>query len=216
MCFIVHSSATAWPPLSHDPLRLACRPRGVEDVEGVGGLDGNARRRLCDSEGVLPFEVATWMELGLVHRPLHDDAALGLRLDHRDRGVQERLVGDDAPPRSRTKPRRTFGVASSMRLASWSAAKPPRTTEWIAPMRARQHRYDRFRDHRRRRSPGLPLDPCASRSSGPRDKIAQSGTSQRSRGLGDRRVVDQRELVGSAALDVPVEGVVTRVQAGAR
>ncbi len=30
----------------------------------------------------------------------------------------------------------TFGFASSIRLASSSAAKPPNTTEWIAPIRA--------------------------------------------------------------------------------
>jgi hypothetical protein len=29
-----------------------------------------------------------------------------------------------------------FGVASSMRLASSGEAKPPKTTEWMAPMRA--------------------------------------------------------------------------------
>jgi hypothetical protein len=32
--------------------------------------------------------------------------------------------------------RMTFGCASSMRVASSFAAKPPNTTEWIAPMRA--------------------------------------------------------------------------------
>ncbi len=30
----------------------------------------------------------------------------------------------------------TFGLASSMRVASSFAAKPPKTTEWIAPSRA--------------------------------------------------------------------------------
>ena len=30
----------------------------------------------------------------------------------------------------------TFGFASAMRLASSGAAKPPKTTEWTAPMRA--------------------------------------------------------------------------------
>ena len=30
----------------------------------------------------------------------------------------------------------TLGVASSIRVASDAAAKPPNTTEWIAPMRA--------------------------------------------------------------------------------
>ncbi len=29
-----------------------------------------------------------------------------------------------------------FGSASSMRTASSGAAKPPKTTEWIAPIRA--------------------------------------------------------------------------------
>ena len=29
-----------------------------------------------------------------------------------------------------------FGVASSMRVASSRAAKPPKTTEWMAPSRA--------------------------------------------------------------------------------
>ena len=32
--------------------------------------------------------------------------------------------------------RMTFGWASSMRVASSFAAKPPNTTEWMAPMRA--------------------------------------------------------------------------------
>ena len=30
----------------------------------------------------------------------------------------------------------TFGFASSMRVASSGAAKPPNTTEWMAPSRA--------------------------------------------------------------------------------
>ena len=30
----------------------------------------------------------------------------------------------------------TFGLASAMREASSAAAKPPNTTEWIAPSRA--------------------------------------------------------------------------------
>ena len=30
----------------------------------------------------------------------------------------------------------TFGLASSMRVASSFGAKPPNTTEWIAPRRA--------------------------------------------------------------------------------
>ena len=32
--------------------------------------------------------------------------------------------------------RMTFGLASSIRAASSAGAKPPKTTEWIAPRRA--------------------------------------------------------------------------------
>ena len=43
----------------------------------------------------------------------------------------------------------TAGLASLMRVASSGAAKPPNTTEWIAPMRAQASIGDRrLGDHR--------------------------------------------------------------------
>ncbi len=43
----------------------------------------------------------------------------------------------------------TFGLASSRRVASSLAAKPPNTTEWIgADARAGEHRDQRLRHHR--------------------------------------------------------------------
>jgi hypothetical protein len=54
-----------------------------------------------------------------------------------DRRVEQRLVLDDPagsmPQEAETI---TFGLASSMRVASSFAAKPPNTTECTAPMRA--------------------------------------------------------------------------------
>ena len=41
-----------------------------------------------------------------------------------------------APSMPQLADRMTLGLASSMRVASSLAAKPPNTTEWIAPMRA--------------------------------------------------------------------------------
>ena len=205
--------------VSHDPLRLACRPRGVEDVEGIRGLDGYAGRRLCDSEGLLPFDVTTGTQLGLVHRPLHEDAALGLRLDHRDRGVQERLVGDDAPTlepaRSGDDDLRLGVFDAACELVRCEAAEDNRMDR--PDPRTRQHRDDRFRDHRHVDDhPVSALDSMREQDTRePRDKVAQLTVRERSRRPGDRRVVDQCRLVGSAALDVPVEGVVTRVQARA-
>ena len=41
-----------------------------------------------------------------------------------------------APSMPQEAERTALGLASSMRVASSLAAKPPNTTEWIAPMRA--------------------------------------------------------------------------------
>ena len=47
------------------------------------------------------------------------------------------LYGTGLPPRMpASEVTITFGFASSMRVARLAAAKPPNTTEWIAPMRA--------------------------------------------------------------------------------
>ena len=46
------------------------------------------------------------------------------------------LYGIALPPRMPASAvTMTFGCASSMRVARLAAAKPPNTTEWIAPMR---------------------------------------------------------------------------------
>ena len=53
------------------------------------------------------------------------------------RRVEQRLVRDvRAPSRPHEADTMTRGRASSMRTASSCAAKPPNTTEWIAPRRA--------------------------------------------------------------------------------
>ena len=47
------------------------------------------------------------------------------------------LYGTGLPPRMpQSEVTITFGFASSMRVARLAAAKPPKTTEWMAPMRA--------------------------------------------------------------------------------
>ena len=205
--------------VAHDPLRLTRRPRRVEDVEGISGFHRDARRRLRAGDGVLPVQVAHSIELGLEHRPLQDDAALRLRLDHLDRCVEERLVGDDAPGLDPARGRDDdFGpgiLDAARELVGREAAEDHRMDRPDA--RARQHRDDRFRDHRHVDDhPVAALDSLRDQDARePRDEIAQLEIREGSRRLGDRRVVDQRELVGAASLDVPVERVVTGVQAPA-
>jgi hypothetical protein len=57
--------------------------------------------------------------------------------DKLDGGVEQRLVGND-PARldAAGGGDDDLGLASSMRVASSFAAKPPKTTEWTAPRRA--------------------------------------------------------------------------------
>ena len=64
--------------------------------------------------------------------------ATGLCCRQLDRLVEQRLVGDDAAglDAAATPRGSPSACASSMRVASSLAAKPPNTTEWTAPMRA--------------------------------------------------------------------------------
>src|ERR1700693_4497049 len=59
------------------------------------------------------------------------------------------LSGTLRPPRKPSSAvTMTVDLASLMRPASESGEKPPNTTEWAAPVRAREHRKRRLGDHR--------------------------------------------------------------------
>ncbi len=58
-------------------------------------------------------------------------------LDRRIASSSKGLYATTLPPREPASAlMMTLGVASSMRDASETEAKPPNTTEWMAPMRA--------------------------------------------------------------------------------
>ena len=85
-----------------------------------------------------PVQVAAGRQRGVGLRPLQDEAALRLVAGELDRLVEQRLVGDDAA-------RLDAAGGGEDHLRAWRrrcgsrvrcAAKPPNTTEWIAPMRA--------------------------------------------------------------------------------
>src|SRR3972149_654165 len=86
----------------------------------------------------------------------------------------------------------TFGLASSMRVASSLAAKPPNTTEWMAPSRAQA---------------SMPNTPPLRQ---------QAAISEALHLVGDRGIVDQRRLVIAPGQHVAVERVVAGVAAAAR
>ena len=83
-------------------------------------------------------------------RALQDEAGLRLVRRELDRLVEQRLVGTTRPASMpQLAESMSFGLASSMRVASSFAAKPPNTTEWTAPMRAQASIANtRLRHHR--------------------------------------------------------------------
>ena len=76
------------------------------------------------------------LSIGASPRSISSTAA-GLCFDRRMPSSSSGLYGTTLPPREPASALTiTLGSASSMREASDTEAKPPNTTEWMAPMRA--------------------------------------------------------------------------------
>ncbi len=80
--------------------------------------------------------------------------------------------------------------------------------------RTGEHRDHRLRDHRQVDDHAVALvDPLGAQHAGSLRNLApQLGIGELLLGAGDRRVVDQRDLVGAAVVDVVVDGEVAGVQ----
>ena len=123
--------------VANDTFRDTGRARGVKDVERVGRQDRHAVSRPGSGRELMPIPVAARHHVGTAHWPLQNDAMLGLGPRLGDRGIEQRLVGDDPVDLDAARGRQDdprLGVVDPG--ASSCAAKPPKTTEWMAPMRA--------------------------------------------------------------------------------
>ena len=142
-----------------------------------------------------------------------------IRLDHLDRRVEQRLVCDHPPrldPAGRGDDHLRPSVLDAGReLVRGEAAEDDGVDR--ADARAREHRDHRLGDHRHVDDDAVAsLDSLGrERAREARDGVAQLAVGEGCGGVGDGRVVDERELVGAAVLDVPVERVVARVQPAA-
>jgi hypothetical protein len=206
--------------VADDALRVARRTRRVEDVDRLGRLDRHALRGLRVRDRLRPLDIPPRGERGLEHRPLEDDAALGLPLDEVDRGVEQRLVRDEPvrlDPARRRHDRLRLGVLDPLReLMRGESAEDHRVHG--ADPRAGEHRDHSLGDHRHVDDHAVAALHAlrAQRPGEGGDQVAELTVRVGALRVGDRRVVDQRRLVGASALDVPVERVVGRVQPTAR
>ena len=206
--------------VAHDPLGLARRAGGVEDVERVGRFHRHAGVRLGGGLGFQQVAVAPGREVAGPLRPLQDQARLGLVRRQGDGGVEQRLVGNHA---ARLQP--AGGGDHHLRPGIGDARRQLRRREAAehhgmhgAQARAGEHGDRRFRHHRH-----VDHHPVAAADAERRQRAGELGGALRHRRVGEgpdlpghRAVVDQRRLPAAAGGDVAVERIVAGVQPPAR
>jgi hypothetical protein len=207
------------PVITHDALRLAGRARGVEDVERVVGIHRHAVVRCGAGHDLVPVEVPAGNERLALHRTLVDDAMLGFVLRLRDGRIEELLVGHD-PPRLDAARRRDddlrLGVVDATGELVRSKAAEDHRVNGPEPCH-REHGDHGFGDHRHVDDDPVTLRDAQSceRPRAPRDLIPQRAEGVGLDRVGDRAVVDQRQLFPAPVFDVPVDGVVAGVDLAA-
>ena len=209
--------------VAHHALRDACGARGVEDVERIGREHGHARRGLAGRERlaaqIRPVVVAARDQLATLLRPLQDDAGLRLRARKFDRLVEQRLVLHDAAgiePAACRKDQLWPGVVDPGRQLFRRKAAEHHAMHRSDP-RAGQHRDHGFRHHRHVEDGAIALDDAeVGHDGGKRLHLFQQlGIGEFRDGVGKRRIVDQRHLIGAPAGDMTIERVVAGVDHGA-
>ena len=164
----------------------------VEDVTSII-LNIN---RLGLGDCLMPVEISPGMELSFELRALQDDAPLRLRLDHLDRCVEQRLVGDERrrldAARSGDDDLRPRVLDSTRELVCGETAEHDRVDR--ADAGAGQHRDDGLRHHRHVDDDAVALLHALSReyAGEPRHLVAQLAVGEARRGSRDGRVVDER------------------------
>ena len=178
--------------------------------------DGDARSGLGVRSRLGPVEVAAGLELRRRLLALKDDAVVRSMRGLLEGTVEERLVFDDAVDLDAARPGqhdlRPRIVDANRELMCGEAAEDDRVDR--AEPRTREHGEDRLRHHRH-----VDDDRVAHADTEPGERSRESGhlvpelgvreDSDRPR---DRAVVDERRLVGTAAVGVTVDGVRARVQ----
>ena len=197
-------------------LGLAGGARGVEDVEGVGGIDGHALDGRAAGGHLVPVEVASGPEGRLFLGPLKDHAPLRAVTGHLDRLVQERLVGHHAVHLDAARGGEDHSRAGVVDASGQLPGRESSEDDGVdgPDARAGEHPDDRLRHHGHvEDDPVALLDAELAEGSGKaRDLVAQLGVRVGAHGAGDGAVVDEGALLAPPAVDVEVERVVAGVE----
>ena len=201
--------------VAHDTLGLPGRARRVEDVERIGGLHRHARRRLCRGERLVPVEVATGHHRRGILRPLQQDNLRHLVSRLLDRLIDQRLVLHDArrlDPARGGQDQLGRAIVDAARQFLGREAAEHHGMDGTDPS-AGEHRHNGFGDHRHVEDDTVALAHALGRdhAGDERDLIAQLAIGEGLLGVGERRVVDQRRLLGAATVDMPVERIVAGI-----
>ena len=215
--------------VAHHAFRFSGRARGVENVERIGRQHRHARRGFLRGDGFAaqfgPVVIAACDEIASLLRPLQDDAGIGLDAGEFDRLVEQRLVLHEAAglePAARREDQLRFCIFDAGgEFLRGKTAEHHRMHR--ADPRAGQHRDHRFRHHRHIENDAVALgDAEILHDGGERLHLGQQfgigefGDGARSGRICQRRIVDQRHLIGAAVRDVAVQRVVAGVDHGAR
>ena len=202
--------------VADDALRLTGGAGGVQHVQGVGRGDRNRVDGLRIGHQLVPVVVAAGERLARPLLALQDDARRWGVLGDLQRGVEHRLVVDgpgrlDAT-RCRHDDRRLRVVDARREFVRGEPAEHHRMHR--AEPCARQHRDHRLGHHRHVDDDSVALaDTQAAQHSGEaRGLVQQLAVGVGALRPGYRRVVDQRRLLGAAAVDVAVQRVGAGVQ----
>ena len=215
--------------VAHHAFRFARGARGVEDVERIGREHRHARRGFFRGDGFAaqfgPVVIAAGDEIAALLRPLQDDAGVGLDAGKFDRLIEQRLVVHEAAglePAARREDQFWFGVLDAGgEFFRRKTAEHHRMHR--ADPRAGQHRDHRLRHHRHIEDDAVALaDAEILHHRGERLHLGQQfgigefGDGARSSRICQRRIVDQRHLIGAATRDMTIQRVVAGVDHGAR
>ena len=195
--------------VAQDALGFAGRAGCVQDVEGVGGVNGHGVGRGARGLPLDPVEVPPGSEFGGRLRALQDHAVVRLVGRERERFLQERLVRNhavelDAAGRGEHELRRRV-VDAYGEFARGESPEDHRVHG--AEARAGEHRHDGFRHHRHVDDHPVALaDAEAGEPAGhPGYPVGQFRVGELRDLAGRRRVVDEGDGVAPSGRDVAVE-----------